>query len=234
MARPGPVDPAEDSGDASVGLRLGRSALWAAAAVLAMLGAFAAARSDSGLRRIAEAFERAPASTLAAAPSEPAFEAAGAAALDGEKRRMAQQIATLKREREQVLTRLTALERTLEVTGSIAAAAQPDLSQRQPPAGEAGSLVTLTRFGVDLGSARDLAATRARWITIKAQHGALLEGLRPVVAARETGQGGALELHLIVGPLANVAEAVRLCAALSSYAQPCRPERFDGQQLAAR
>lgn len=98
----------------------------------------------------------------------------------------------------------------------------------------AESVVTKTQFGIDLGSGADIETLRRLWITVKAQHGALLEGLRPVVAKRETGRPGAVEWRLVAGPLGNAAAAARLCAVLGATGRVCRTVPFDGQQLAQR
>jgi hypothetical protein len=94
--------------------------------------------------------------------------------------------------------------------------------------------VTRTQFAVELGAAADLDSLRSRWTTLKAQHAAALDGLRPLVAVHEIGPKGAIELRLIAGPLANAATAARLCAILSGAGQPCQSGTFDGQQLALR
>ena len=73
---------------------------------------------------------------------------------------------------------------------------------------------------------------RTLWTRLKANQPGLLEGLRPIVALREGQRGGAPELRLIAGPLANASVAARLCAALAAAGQACQPAVFDGQRLA--
>jgi hypothetical protein len=53
-----------------------------------------------------------------------------------------------------------------------------------------------------------------------------------VVAVRDGAKPGALELRLVVGPLANAGVAARLCAALADAGLTCAPAIFDGQRLA--
>ena len=50
---------------------------------------------------------------------------------------------------------------------------------------------------------------------VKANQPGLLEGLRPLIALREGQKGGSPELRLVAGPLANASVAARLCAALA-------------------
>jgi hypothetical protein len=99
------------------------------------------------------------------------------------------------------------------------------------PAG-AESVATKTEFGVDLGTNATIEGLRALWARLKANQPGLLEGLRPVMALREGQRGGAPELRLIAGPLANASVAARLCAALGAAGQACQPAVFDGQRLA--
>ena len=60
---------------------------------------------------------------------------------------------------------------------------------------------------------------------LKAAQPALFEGLRPVIAIREGGKPGTVELRLVAGPLANANAAARLCASLdpqpTARAPPC-------------
>jgi hypothetical protein len=49
---------------------------------------------------------------------------------------------------------------------------------------------------------------------------------------RENGRSKGAELRLIVGPLADVEAAVRLCATLSGARRYCQPVAFEGQRLA--
>jgi hypothetical protein len=96
----------------------------------------------------------------------------------------------------------------------------------------AASTATRTDFGIDLGTAATVEGLRNLWTAIKGTQAPLLEGLRPVVAVRDGGKPGALELRLVVGPLANAGVAARLCAALADAGLTCAPAVFDGQRLA--
>jgi hypothetical protein len=96
------------------------------------------------------------------------------------------------------------------------------------------SVATKTEFGVDIGGDPTFDGLRALWAALKNGHGALFEGLRPVVAVREGAQGGGLELRLVVGPLSNASAAARLCATLVATGLPCQPTVFDGQRFALR
>ena len=100
--------------------------------------------------------------------------------------------------------------------------------------GAAASTATRTEFGIDLGAAATVEGLRNLWSSVKGSHAPLLEGLRPVVAVRDGAKPGALELRLVVGPLANAGVAARLCAALAAAGLTCEPAVFDGQRLALK
>jgi hypothetical protein len=98
----------------------------------------------------------------------------------------------------------------------------------------AESVATRTEFGIDIGGDATLDGLRALWASLRNSNPAQLEGLRPLVAVRETGKPGAVELRLLVGPFVNAGAAARLCAALAGNGLPCQPTVFDGQRLALR
>lgn len=91
-----------------------------------------------------------------------------------------------------------------------------------------------TDFGVDLAGDQSIDSLRSRWQQLRAQHGPILEGLRPVISIQEGGRPGSLELRLVVGPLSNANAAARLCATLSLAGVNCKTAVFDGQRLALR
>ena len=95
------------------------------------------------------------------------------------------------------------------------------------------STMTKTEFGIDLGSEKSLDGLRALWNSIKGIYGAQLDNLRPVVAVKEGARGNALELRLVIGPVANASAAAKLCAGFAQNL-PCQPVVFDGQRLALR
>ena len=64
--------------------------------------------------------------------------------------------------------------------------------------------------------------------------GATLEGLRPLVRVREGSRPGTVELHLVVGPVANAGTAARVCAKLQSTGIACQASEYDGQRLSIR
>jgi hypothetical protein len=104
------------------------------------------------------------------------------------------------------------------------------LATGNTPASE--SVATKTEFGVDLGGNPSIDGLKTLWTSLKTSQGPMLEGLRPVIAIREGARGGAVELRLIAGPLANASIAARLCAAFTAAGQACQPAVFDGQRLA--
>jgi hypothetical protein len=94
------------------------------------------------------------------------------------------------------------------------------------------SVATKTEFGIDLGGNPSIDGLKTLWSNLKTSQGAMLEGLRPVIAIREGAKPGSVELRLIAGPLANASIAARLCAAFAAAGQACQPAVFDGQKLA--
>jgi hypothetical protein len=285
MARPAAVDPIDDAGEGLDLRQLGRSALWTILAVLAMVGTILAARSELGARRINEALNGGISPDLLAWSAHTAPLAGTTAQFEAETRRLGRAIQNLAADRDRLLAdrdrifaRLAALERSIDVTGSVpttprqgtgadvVAASSPGQvvasvtlippkvdDVAPPPLGltaaasrqavaspstedaalaAAGSIVTRTQFGIDLGPAAGLDTLRAHWTSLKAQHGALLDGLRPLVAGRETGPQNRRELRLVVGPLLNAAAAARLCAALAATERSCQPAPYEGQQFA--
>ena len=91
-----------------------------------------------------------------------------------------------------------------------------------------------TEYGLDLGSASTIEALRTAWNAALRRHGAVLEGLRPVVQMRERPRPGATEFRLIAGPIPNATAAARLCATMTAAGAICAPAVFDGQRLAGR
>jgi hypothetical protein len=233
-----------------------RFGAWTTLATLAVLVAVIAARSETGVRRIA--------TLISPQPSAPARSAkdvqfAGRTAdQEAEQRRLSEAVRTLAADRDRLFARVTTLERSVEdVTGSIgqpaakapAAQATPmpapapsaavpaqsrvaagHLATGSPAAAE--SVATRTEFGIDLGANATIDGLRALWTSVKQNQPGLLEGLRPVIAVREGQKSGSPELRLVAGPLANAGIAARLCAALAAAGQSCQPAVFDGQRLA--
>lgn len=93
---------------------------------------------------------------------------------------------------------------------------------------------TRTEFGVDLGGEKTVDGLRARWATLRGNHGSTFDGLRPLINIKEGAKSGTVELRLVVGPLANAAAAARVCARLQTKGVPCTPTVFDGQRLSLR
>ena len=93
---------------------------------------------------------------------------------------------------------------------------------------------TRTDFGVDIGNGPNLKTLRNAWVSIKRNHADLFEGLYPVVAVRDGGKPGLVDLRLFVGPLSNAAAAARLCGRVANAGMSCQPAIFDGQRLALR
>jgi hypothetical protein len=94
------------------------------------------------------------------------------------------------------------------------------------------SIVRRTEFGVDLGSARSIEGLRAMWrgaVKGNAQH---LASLQPIIVVKERNDGLGMQLRLVAGPLADAAEAAKVCAGLLTESnRPCETSVYEGQRL---
>jgi len=106
------------------------------------------------------------------------------------------------------------------------------VAQIMLPAADTGA--SKTEFAIDLGGEMSIDGLRARWANIKGNHGAALEGLRPLVSVREGAKPGTVELRLIAGPVTNAGDAAKVCASLQTKGVACRTTEFDGQKLSLR
>lgn len=107
---------------------------------------------------------------------------------------------------------------------------------QQAPTAASAEVPTTTRteFAVDLGSEKTVDGLRARWATLRGNHGTTLEGFRPVIHVKDGQKPGTVELRLVAGPIPNAAAAARICARLQTGGVPCSPTVFDGQRLSLR
>jgi hypothetical protein len=122
-------------------------------------------------------------------------------------------------------------------TNTTVAATPPvvpyDNSPPSPPTPDTPN-TTRTEFGVDLGGEKTVDGLRARWATLRGNHGSTLDGLRPLISIKEGTKSGTVELRLVVGPIPNASAAARVCARLQTSNVPCIPTVFDGQRLSLR
>ena len=220
---------------------LRRVGLWGLAGAAALVVAVFVATSESGERRLTQSLAH-----LHGLASSRSLPPAG----DRETRQLTDAVRSLTTDRDALTARLDALERNIsEITGSIArpaAAAPPPPAQALPAitppeiapaaAPQVPTEPTPSRpeFGIDLGGAANIERLRALWAAAKTRHGGLLDGLRPIMAIRETGRPGSVELRLVVGPLGNAAAAARLCSVIAGTGSLCQPAMFDGQRLVLR
>jgi hypothetical protein len=242
--------------------QLVRLGVWASLATIAVLVALVAANTETGIRRIAGLLAtEAPDSTRGArspALASRSFDAELEARRLGEavrvlaadRDRLLSRVAVLERNLDDVTGSIPATPpaapRVAPALPQIPpqAAAPPPAPPAAPgrvtsahntaigTAGPVESIATKTEFGIDVGGNTSLDGLRALWATLKTNQPALFEGLRPVIAIREGGRPGAIELRLVAGPLANAGAAARLCAALTAAGQACQQTVFDGQRLA--
>lgn len=221
--------------------------LWGAAAAAALLVVAFATFSEVGQRRLSQLLR----SGNAQVQTDAAEEERRRATREFERQtfRLNEQIYELAQDRDRLTARVATLERNYEdATGSIgklinqSQPAPPEAppvvapqtaavaSVRVPSIAESGSPAEAD-VGMDLGSARNVAAMRAAWERIRRAHGAQLEGLRPLIGVRD-GRQGQVELRLVVGPVSGHAEAYRKCAALAAAGMFCQLTGFEGQRLA--
>jgi len=108
----------------------------------------------------------------------------------------------------------------------------PSLAARAPAASpaEPSPPTTANEFALDLGGATTVDGIRQRWVSVKANFGPLLSGMRPL-AAKERRQGSA-GYRLVVGPLPNAPTAAALCAHFTAARVACRSTRFEGEEFA--
>jgi hypothetical protein len=112
----------------------------------------------------------------------------------------------------------------------------PDASNRVASAVRTGAppeppLAAAAGLGVDVGGAANYEGLRALWHATRNADPAMLEDLYPVVTVRENGKTHGVELRLVVGPIADVDTASRLCTTLSAAKHYCQPVSFEGQRL---
>lgn len=124
-------------------------------------------------------------------------------------------------------------EAPVPVPSPVAVPTVPSAPASTPPEAQESTTIR-TEFGVDLAGDQSIDGLRSRWQQLRAQHGPVLEGLRPVISIQEGSRPGTVELRLVVGPLTNANAAARLCATLSIAGVNCKTSVFDGQRLALR
>ena len=92
--------------------------------------------------------------------------------------------------------------------------------------------VAHTDFGVDLGSAASIKGLRALWRNVLKSEAKELTSLHPIIVVKEGRNGIGMQLRLVAGPLADAADAARICAVLSEKGRACETAVFEGQRLA--
>ena len=84
-------------------------------------------------------------------------------------------------------------------------------------------------YGADIGSAASIKTLQSRWVSVRAAHPQLVQGLHPSVTLRENPRTNRTELRLVIGPLPNAEKAAQLCAELAAFRQACQPTMFDNR-----
>jgi hypothetical protein len=239
---------------------LWRLSAWGCAAAVSLAALAITTQTEGGSERLAYALAPGAPRNLAVEMAELKRRAVEK---DAETKRLEAQVVTLALDRERLTSRLASIERNLDdVTGSIkkqAAVAPSVLSPLAMPAAgaPAQSMAAATEtvplppvrmanapaveepvephkleFGIDLGGASTMDVLSARWAAVKANFGPLLAGLHPL-AAPDT-RPGSTGFRLVVGPVANPAAGMQLCARFAAVRITCRTTKFAGEQLAQR
>ncbi len=86
-------------------------------------------------------------------------------------------------------------------------------------------------LGIDVGGASNYEGLRTLWKSTRTTEAEWPEEAYPVVTVRENGKTHGPELRLVVGPIADVELASRLCGTLSATHHYCQPVAFEGQRL---
>lgn len=240
---------------------LGRLALWGVSAVAALTVAVSAGTTEIGRNRLHIAFAEIHEILLPTGVEQPrplnAREGRRLADtvrhLSGDRDRLLARLATLEQNVDGITGSIARVEKAARATepppepyappAKAPAAPEDVTSSINPPPTEPSSVpippppqsgVSKPEFGLDLGGASTVEALRTAWTVALRRHGALLEGLRPIVNTRDRPRPGGPELRLVAGPLPNAAMAARLCAAMTAAGAICAPTVFDGQRLAVR
>ncbi len=208
---------------------------WGCGATIAVAATIIVSQSEVGAQRLQDALATINAE-MQPTPDYPTAVAVIPRNLDAENATQQLSAAThvLTSDQDRLVSRTASPERNLgDITGSIKAAPAP--AQQDFAAGNKTApdemATTRVKFGVDLGGAASMEGLRAQWAVAIANNAQLFEGLRPIAGVSES-RPGVSELRLIVGPLADITWATKLCAALAAMHTYCRTAVFDGKQLA--
>ncbi len=240
--------------------RLKRMALWGATAGAALFAAVMASGTEMASERL-NAILHHGGGPAAAPPPAPVFDAAAETRrlseamrkLAADNERIKSRLAAVEQSMDDMTGSIsrqveaakaaaaqTALNTgpTVEATAAAAAseAAPAPLPVAAPPFADtaAQGQAQGQAYGVDIGSALTLPALRARWLSIRAAHPHLLEGLHAVVNVKELGRSSRVELRLVAGPFDQPDAAAKLCASLTALGLYCQPTVFEGQHLALK
>lgn len=239
---------------------LKRLGFWGGGAIVALLLAVLSVRTDIGARRIAEGIAPKPVAVTEVRPDTSAEIkrlVESIRTLSGDRDRLLARVTVLERNLEDVTGSVTRIGTTkpepsepasqLVIGPSIISTISAPQTIASFPANRVAnahaaargtapapeSVGTVTEFGADIGGGASIEALRDLWTSARGTHGALFDGLRPVIAVRDLRRD-AVELRLIVGPLANATAAAKLCASLSASGWTCRQAVFDGQRMSVR
>lgn len=121
---------------------------------------------------------------------------------------------------------------TDQATAPAVTASLPAAETTAPIEGPSAEAVQRTAFGVDLGTAKSIEGLRAVWRGAIKGNAQQLASLQPIIVVKERHDGFGMQLRLVAGPLADAAEAAKVCASvLTESNRPCETTVYEGQRL---
>lgn len=119
-----------------------------------------------------------------------------------------------------------------QTTAPAVTASLPSAETSAAPEGPSAEAVQRTAFGVDLGTAKSIEGLRGLWRGVTKGHVEQFASLQPIIVVKERHDGFGMQLRLVAGPLADAAEAAKVCASLLTQSnRPCETTVYEGQRL---
>lgn len=166
--------------------------------------------------------------TLEAEPADPQKVAAAEPEPKGKDTAAARKAA---RETKEAAAKKAAPKREIE-TGSVAQPAAGAITFGPPvvtPAATPPPAAPASQIGVQIATGPSVDSLRLSWTLLNERHGTTLRALEPRYTTDLSGSERSYDL--VVGPVASVDEARRLCQELALRATPCTVSRFTGDAL---
>jgi hypothetical protein len=185
----------------------------------------------------AEANAQAKVETKFAAKPEPRAELRAKQLADAEVRLAEMRLAEARIRAAQDAETKAAAVKTLPGMPKITAVPLPPLrvaTAVEPPATPPAAIPPSSEpaLGIELGGARSMEILKKRWAAVQANFGPLVKGMHPLVTYDR--QNPRIPYRLLVGPLANGADAAQTCKRFAASRVTCRPTRFVGDVFAEK